>query len=204
MGHSTLIIEAMKVTLVLCATLALASSQGCPELAPVTCGKDMMNCPGMNDVNGCPTAGSCMPTKGGSVGTDGVACPVMCSSALHPCGADMMACPVMGPNGCQQPDLCLPAKGAMGTDGTECTVMCPTAPCGKDMIQCPGVSDNGCPMPHTCMPTKGGPVGTDNVACPVTCPQAPCPKEMVGCPQTSSNGCTMPELCMPATSGCPT
>merc|ERR1711997_783236 len=128
MGHSTLIIEAMKVTLVLCATLALASSQGCPELAPVTCGKDMMNCPGMNDVNGCPTAGSCMPTKGGPVGTDGVACPVMCSSALHPCGADMMACPVMGPNGCQQPDLCLPAKGATGTDGTECTVMCPLAP----------------------------------------------------------------------------
>ena len=64
--HSTLIIEAMKVTLVLCTTLALVSSQGCPELAPVTCGKDMMNCPGMNDVNGCPTAGSCMPTKGGT------------------------------------------------------------------------------------------------------------------------------------------
>merc|ERR1712228_783759 len=116
MGHSTLITEAMKVTLVLSASLALCL--GCPDVVPMTCGEDMMLCPGIMDAAGCIGPGVCMPMKGGPVGNDGVECPVMRPSALHPCGADMIACPVMGANGCQQPDTCLPAKGPMGTDGT--------------------------------------------------------------------------------------
>merc|ERR1712083_1123407 len=132
MGHSTLITEAMKVTLVLSASLALclvleswtqlaASGRvfACQRkeaqlvqmelnvqlCAPPGCGLDMMTCPVM--VNGCAAPDECLPMKGGPVGNDGVECPVMCPSALHPCGADMIACPVMGANGCQQPDTCL-------------------------------------------------------------------------------------------------
>ena len=62
--HSTLIIEAMKVTLVLCASLALCL--GCPDVVPMTCGEDMMLCPGIMDAAGCIGPGVCMPTKGGA------------------------------------------------------------------------------------------------------------------------------------------
>merc|ERR1711899_296244 len=152
MGHSTLITEAMKVTLVLCASLALCL--GCPDVVPMTCGEDMMLCPGIMDAAGCIGPGVCMPTKGGPIGTDGVECPVMCPTAG--CGLDMMTCPVMV-NGCAAPDECLPMKGGpVGNDGVECPVMCPSAlhPCGADMIACPVMGANGCQQPDTCLPAK--------------------------------------------------
>ena len=62
--HSTLIIEAMKVTLVLCSSLALCLA--CPDVVPVDCGVDMMNCPGLMDAAGCQMPDTCMPTKGGT------------------------------------------------------------------------------------------------------------------------------------------
>merc|ERR1711899_605321 len=93
MGHSTLITEAMKVTLVLCASLALCL--GCPDVVPMTCGEDMMLCPGIMDAAGCIGPGVCMPTKGGPIGTDGVECPVMCPTPMW-CRHDSLPC-----NGCQ-------------------------------------------------------------------------------------------------------
>merc|ERR1711997_658358 len=156
MGHSTLIIEAIKVTLVLCASLAL-SFAACPDVVTVECGKDMMNCPGLMDAAGCQMPNTCMPTKG-PVGTDGTECAVTCPTA--PCGKDMLSCPVVSSNGCPMPASCIPMKGGpVGTDGTECAATCPSAPCGKDMINCPVMSSNGCPMPDTCIPMPTGAAG---------------------------------------------
>jgi hypothetical protein len=56
----------MKVLLPLIALAYLASAQPtCTNLEPVECGKDMMNCPGGDDGNGCMMPDTCMPTKGG-------------------------------------------------------------------------------------------------------------------------------------------
>ena len=38
----------------------------CAVTCPMECGKDMMNCPGHNNNNGCQMPDTCMPTKGGA------------------------------------------------------------------------------------------------------------------------------------------
>merc|ERR1712018_234081 len=201
MGHSTLIIVAMKVTLVLCASLALCL--GCPELNPVTCRDGDMFCPGLMDADGCEMPGTCMPTKGGPIGTDGVECPVNCPS--EPCGKEEMTCPMMI-NGCAMPDFCIPMKGGpVGTDGAECPVMCPDAmhPCGdaEDVMACSAMDANGCQMPDICMSTKG-PDGKDGTECTVMCPSAPCGKDMLTCSGIEdANGCPMPDECLPMKGG---
>ena len=42
----------------------------CPVSCPMNCGKDMMNCPGGDDGNGCTMPDTCMPTKGGEYQVD--------------------------------------------------------------------------------------------------------------------------------------
>ena len=39
----------------------------CPVVCPVDCGKDMMNCPGEDDGNGCIMPDTCMPIDLGCV-----------------------------------------------------------------------------------------------------------------------------------------
>ena len=61
----------MKVFLPLIALASLASAQPrCMGPEPVDCGKDMMNCPGGDDGNGCTMPDACMPTKGGEYQVD--------------------------------------------------------------------------------------------------------------------------------------
>merc|ERR1719510_2397863 len=111
----------MKVTLVLCSSLALCLA--CPDVVPVDCGVDMMSCPVVSS-NGCPMPDSCLPMKGGPVGNDGNECAVTCPMD---CGKDMMNCPGFNDaNGCKMPDTCMPTKGgAVDNDGNDCPVSCP-------------------------------------------------------------------------------
>merc|ERR1712212_268022 len=104
MGHSLLIFEAMKVTLVLVASFALVFGQECPE--PVPCKDDEMSCGSTwDEATGCMNPEICVPMKGGPVGKDGIECPVTC-----PCKDDEMTCD-MGFDeamGCQNPPQCTP------------------------------------------------------------------------------------------------
>ena len=42
----------------------------CPVSCPMNCGKDMMNCPGGDDGNGCMLPDTCMSTVGGEYQVD--------------------------------------------------------------------------------------------------------------------------------------
>merc|ERR1719225_1817106 len=75
------------------------------------------------DHNGCPTAETCMPSKG-PVGLDGNDCPVHCPAA---CPADHMHCGGgMDANGCMMPNTCVQMQGPqVGNDGNPCPGHCP-------------------------------------------------------------------------------
>merc|ERR1719245_2469168 len=102
----------------------------------MTCAPGDMICPGAIDPNGCPTADTCMPSKG-PVGLDGNDCPVHCPAA---CPVDHMHCGGnMDANGCMMPDTCVPMEGPLGTDGTPCPGVCPTVcPAHAGFMTCPG------------------------------------------------------------------
>merc|ERR1719266_2924179 len=166
----------------------------CAVTCPMDCGKDMMNCPGFNDANGCKMPDTCMPTKG-PIGTDGTECAVTCPSA--PCGEDFMTCADVSANGCPMPDTCIAMKGgAVDNDGNDCPVSCP---CPADHMVCPVDDGNGCSLP-ICMPTKG-PMGKDGNQCANVCPTKCGDNENSCWGGEDANGCPMPDTCIPVPTG---
>merc|ERR1712193_526343 len=148
MGHSLLIFEAMKVTLVLVASFALVFGQECPE--PIPCKDDEMSCGSTwDEATGCMNPEICVPMKGGPVGKDGIECPVTC-----PCKDDEMSCD-MGfdeATGCQNAPTCMPWKEG------DCPTFCP---CKSDEQHCDMGYDDmgfdeamGCQFPPMCIPLK--------------------------------------------------
>merc|ERR1711936_1054269 len=138
MGHSLLIFEAMKVTLVLVASFALVFGQECPE--PVPCKDDEMSCGSTwDEATGCMNPEICVPMKGGPVGKDGIECPVTC-----PCKDDEMTCD-MGFDeamGCQNPPQCTPMTSGGDINGNDCPGFCR---CHYDQMECAqGYNDMGC------------------------------------------------------------
>merc|ERR1739848_717011 len=193
MGDSLLIFEAMKVTLVLFACLALAFGQECPENPP--CKDNEMACPtGHDEETGCMFPDMCMP-----VDPEGP-CAVTC-----PCQANEMTCD-MGideASDCMMPPTCVPLKGGpMDINGVECPVFCGCKP--NEMWCDQGVDELGCQRQPVCMPMKGGPIGKDGSDCPVHCP---CKMDEMPCPTTTNgldeNDCAAPDMCMPAGDMCP-
>ena len=56
----------MKVLLLLFVSASLAFAQDCPDVAPVECGADDMQCYGGKDNYGCQMPDFCTPMKGGN------------------------------------------------------------------------------------------------------------------------------------------
>ena len=100
-------------------------SPSCPEPTTTDCGREMMNCPGPVDFQGCAMPGTCV-----AVGEE---CPFYCPYVPPmDCGEGERTCP--GPidsKGCKTMDQCVP----YGED-------CP--------LQSPGSKDNGEMGPHNC------------------------------------------------------
>merc|ERR1712066_452125 len=193
MGHSLLIFEAMKVTLVLFASVAFVL--GCPENPP--CPEGSYPCPtGSDPETGCPWPDMCMEPQ---LDVNGMECAVAC-----PCKYDELTCGggFDEVTTCQMGPQCIPMKGGMvGKDGSDCPVTCPCK--GDEMACVRGVDPNECPIPDMCMPMKGGPIGKDGTECAVNCP---CQDNEQSCPMKDpidANGCAFPEMCIPQKDECP-
>merc|ERR1712066_617779 len=184
MGHSLLISEAMKVTLVLFASVAFVL--GCPDMP---CKDDEMPCWRGWDSNDCDIY-MCIPMHGGPTGKDGNECPVSC-----PCRDDELTCDsgLDEATGCMMAPECRPMKqGMQGKDGSDRLNSCP---CKGDEMPCYiGDDPNGCPLPEMCIPKHGGPVGKDGNECPLSCP---CQNNQLTCDSgfDEATGCAMAPQC---------
>ena len=82
---------------------AAVSAQDCPEMPPIECGPEDMNCYGGMNAAGCPMPDICSPTMMGD-------CPGHCPTF---CGPEQMMCPgpVSAVGNCMSPDICVDIRG---------------------------------------------------------------------------------------------
>merc|ERR1739848_812077 len=100
--HSLLIFEAMKVTLVLFASVAFVL--GCPDDLACPAGTHPCHM-GIDPATGCPWPDLCIEPQ---FDANGLECPPVC-----PCPYDELPCPMADPvdaDGCFLPEMCLPLE----------------------------------------------------------------------------------------------
>ena len=148
---------------------AAVSAQDCPEMPPIECGPEDMNCFGGMDAAGCQMPDICSPMMWGD-------CPGLCPTF---CGPEQMMCPgPIEPMGdCMTPDFCIDNMGKFqmilksfpilvfehlhillsflgppDMNGDDCANNCPTFCMPEEIFCSGGMDETGCLLPDFCMP----------------------------------------------------